>query len=101
MSMEAVKMIQPESIGHFMEGKTIVEAYFSNGGGILPTAAGKGPQYYDPNQPPDRLVMRLRDGAGVITEIQIMNGEIVTDYYDYAPTLEAYYEDRPEYFDRQ
>lgn len=101
MSMETVKMIQPESIGHFMEGKTIVEAYFSNGGGIIPTAAGKGPQYYDPNQPPDRLVMRLRDGAGVITEIQIMNGEIVTDYYDYVPILEAYYEDRPEYFDRQ
>lgn len=101
MSMETVKMIQPESIGHFMEGKTIVGAYFSNGGGLLQTAAGKGPQYYDPNQPPDRLVMRLRDGAGVITEIQIMNGEIVTDYYDYVPILEAYYEDRPEYFDRQ
>ena len=45
--------------------------------------------------------MRLRDGAGAITEIQIMNGEIVTDYYDYVPILEAYYEDRPEYFDRQ
>ena len=95
--MEETRQIRPEDINHYMEGKTVAEAYFSNGGGLLPTSAKRGPAHYDPGQDPDRLIIRLRDRAGHLSEVQIMLSETL----DGKPIFEALAEDRPQYFDRE
>lgn len=90
------KQVRAEDINRHMEGKTVAEAYFTNGGGLLPTSAKKGPAHYDPDQDPDRLVIRLRDAAGHLSEVQIMLSETLEG----KPIFETVAEDRPQYFDR-
>lgn len=95
--MEEIKQIRPEDLNHYMEGKSVAEAYFSNGGGLLPTAAKKGASHYDPVQDPDRLIIRLRDKQGHFSEVRIMLSETLEG----KPILETFIEEMPQYFDRE
>ena len=85
-----LKMIQPEYIGRFMEGKTITEAYFLKGTvGLKPSCN-------------ESIIIKLTDGAENKTQVQIMANEIfIGRTFETEPVIEAYFEDRPEYFNQR
>ena len=96
-SMTEAKTVALDDLNHYMEGRTVAGVSFSNGGGILPTAAAKGQTHYDPRQDFDRMTITLRDQSGALSQVTVF----LADNIDGRPYFEAAIEDRPEYFDRE
>ena len=86
--------IDLEEVSTHAEGKTIAGIEFTNGGGYYDTEG----QRYDPRQPEDRIIIKLRDGNGNISELQIelVDGQDMDA--EPQPYFEAFYTENPAEF---